>query len=609
MNGRAVQNNPNQPAPHDTASQDSVIGDSSEGKESSLSYLLGSKSDFMKNPQADDSQNADAIRVSPAEPPKSATPKPVDKVLINSPTITKPSTKFLYIILAMNLFIPFGQNFVFDFPQSLEEPLMTSLRVDTFKISMLYAVYSLPNLVFSPITGYVIEVIGCHNSAVIYTAIVFFGQAIIYAGVMYRNYTLVVVGRGIYGVGGEGLTILQLTINELWFYGNFLSVSVAWCDIVAVLGLLLGNYINPELLTMTRTLEMTFFVAALTCFGSALFGLGYYIYHRKYKSYLDEKEDLDESMIEDELDEINKTKAINDKTMKLLPLEDDAEDNPPSNTPQISFGFKSIKFFSATYWILCVVFLFLANCYYQFSNISTEILMNRYMYEFSETNKFTIVPEVAFIVVSPFLSVFIETKGKKPLWLVIASVGFLANYAWLFMIKPGKTNILYINFAINGLCYSIVTCALFSSVALSIPKAGVSMGYSVLTLVENFGLSALPLFFGKITKDRTVGSYNNCLLSLIILSALALLFSMLLLLYDIQGTRMLTLPENSKRVKQIRRVIDSDFVEKSLRSFSMSMLQSQQRDATGMFDDSVGVVTNPRSKLRTSSMAEQREKQ
>ena len=585
---------------------------SGDEKESSLSYLIGSQSQFVINPHVGSVKAAQPVSaVHENRPPESERKSQVlDKVVISDPNSEK-SNKYLYLILAMNLFIPFGQNFVFDFPQSLEDPLMTSLRIDTFKISMLYSAYSLPNLIFSPITGYIIEVIGCHNSAVVYTAIVFFGQTIIYAGILYRNFTVVIIGRGIYGIGGEGLTILQLTINEVWFYGNFLSVSVAWCDIVAVFGLLLGNYLNPELLTVTRTLDMTFFVAALTCFGSALFGLGYYIYHRKFKDKLDSREDLEESFVEDDLDEVNKTKAANDKTMKLLPLED-VEDSQQEKPPEISFGFKSIKYFSATYWILCVVFLFLANCYYQFSNISTEILMNRYMYEFSETNKFTIVPEVAFIVVSPFISVYIERKGHKPLWLVAASLIFLLNYTWMLLMKPAKSNMLFVAFIINGVCFSILTCALFSSVALSIPKAGVSMGYSILTLVENFGLSSLPLFFGKITKERTVASYNNCLMSLVILSALSLLFSGLLLLYDVRGSQMLTLPENSKRVKIIRRDIDSDFAEKSLKSWSMSMLKASagpDRDATAGLEESMAVVqgTNgEKPKVRTSSMGADR---
>ena len=492
------------------------------------------------------------------------------------------SKRYLLIVLLLNVFICFGQNYVFDFPQAMEGALIPWLKVETVQISLLYSIYSLPNIIFSPVTGYVIEKLGCNKSAVLYTALVFFGQLIIYYGIENRSYFYVILGRGIYGIGGEGLTILQLTINELWFYGNFLSMSVAWCDMVAVGGLFAGNYLNPELFTHTRTLKLTFFICSFLCFLSFLAGAGYYFVHNKY---IDKVALHDNDIEEDSFDQIavfknkegevaNKKKKYNNIVTQSMAPGGNAEEQ--FNTLKIEFGFKSIKYFNKTYWILCINMLLLANCYYQFTNIATEIFENRFGYTYDEANHFTIIPELAFLAISLPLSKWIEVRGNKPMFMLASAVIFFASYVMMYLMEPGKSNFLYVILVLLGTSYSILTCALFSSVALSIPKAGVSMGYSILTFIENFGLSFLPIYFGYISKDRTFESYNECILSLIILSVCAVISCAWLVVYDTQNTRLLTLPENSKKVKRLRRNIDSDFFE---RSFKASMMISKDEDS------------------------------
>ena len=480
----------------------------------------------------------------------------------------KKKTNHLLLLLALNLFIPFGQNYVFDFPQALAEPMMTSLRIDTDKISWLYTMYSLPNMIFSPITGYIIELIGCNNSAVVYTAITFIGQAIIYYGVVYQSYWYVFVGRGLYGIGGEGLTILQLTINELWFYGNFLSASVAWCDIFAIMGLLGGNFFNPQLFTAYRSLHMCFFVSCMICFFSFSISFVYYFVHNKYVHLVTHEHD-------DSLSELSGMGQLGTKKAQALGMsatEDKLFDNEEDNVEkiQLQFGFRSIKYFNATFWLLCLVFLALANCYYQFTNIATEVLQNRFMYSYESASNFTVIPELAFIIVSAPLSTLIETHGRKPLWMLICSIMFLTSYLWMYFMPFQPSNLLYVHFSMLGVGFAILTCALFSSVALSIPKAGVSMGYSILTLVENIGLSSLPPYFGYISRDRTKDAYNECILSLVVLSILSVILCSFLVLYDTKNTRLLTLPENSKRVRKLRKNIDSDYLERSVRDLGDS---------------------------------------
>jgi hypothetical protein len=108
------------------------------------------------------------------------------------------------------------------------------------------------------------------------------------------------------------------------------------------------------------------------------------------------------------------------------------------------------------------------------------------------------------------------------------------------------------------------------------------MGYSILTLIENVGLTILPLYFGQISAERSVESYNECILALVVLSIIGTVFCLLLLLHDTKNSKLLTLPENSKKVRKLRKGIDSDFLEKSVRgNTSVSFKQPDESNNTG----------------------------
>ena len=139
----------------------------------------------------------------------------------------------------------------------------------------------------------------------------------------------------------------------------------------------------------------------------------------------------------------------------------------------------------------------------------------------------------------------------------------LCNFFVMHNMKAGKSNLLYVNMFIIGFGNSILFSTIYTSVALTIPKSGVSMAYSILTTTENLGISIFPIFFGWLIEKRTVDSFNNALLSLQVISLCAVVASLALLLHDLKRYNVLELPENSRKVAHIRSQINSDYIRKS----------------------------------------------
>jgi len=501
----------------------------------------------------------------------------------------RPSQGYLLAVLGANLLVCFGINYVFDFPQALEDPLLRLFRVDTVKLELLYSMYALPNILCCPLSGYLIEKIGSQKAGLLFAFLALLGQSLCVNGIRTEQFDWLVVGRGLYGVGAEGLLILQATINEFWFSGRFLSVSNALCQLVNNFALLSGNFATPMVFERSRSLEKPLYVGGVVCLASLVVSLVYYFLYKAFSPR--RKEEQKEDDIDDEL-----------RNSDLFVL---MQQDPKF---KISFGFSSIKYFNTTFWLLCLVYLLLANATLQFTNIATDMITNRFTYDFDEAKYFTVMPQVSFILLSPVISKVIEAKGRKALALLVASVVLLVNYFVLHYMPVAKSNFLYLNMVLIGFSNAVLLSTIYSSVALTIPRQGVSMAYSILALVENLGISTLPLYFGWILKQRRIEDYNDALLSLQIIALLAVLASLLLLLHDVRQSRVLELPENSQRVASIRSQINSDFIRKSFHESMKNSRHGSRHESAGEEDEIFKSLKDPEKEASGRSVSDSKKK-
>jgi MFS family permease len=88
----------------------------------------------------------------------------------------------------------------------------------------LYSVYSYPNIILALFGGYIIDnVLGVRLGTVLFCSLVLIGQIIVSFGMEFRIYWVCIVGRFIFGLGGESLTVGQNYLTNMWFDGNILA--------------------------------------------------------------------------------------------------------------------------------------------------------------------------------------------------------------------------------------------------------------------------------------------------------------------------------------------------------------------------------------------------
>ena len=92
--------------------------------------------------------------------------------------------------------------------------------------NLLYTVYSLPNVVLPFFAGYFVDKYGAAVVSVFLTVALLLGQVVVSLGVVTLSPTIMVLGRVIFGLGGEGLCVAQSTIIAHWFKDRELALAM-----------------------------------------------------------------------------------------------------------------------------------------------------------------------------------------------------------------------------------------------------------------------------------------------------------------------------------------------------------------------------------------------
>jgi len=76
------------------------------------------------------------------------------------------------------------------------------------------------------------------------------GQLIFALGCSSKSVFLMLVGRAIFGLGGESINTTQLSIILQWFAPNEIAFALGLCLSTARLGNVLNDFISPRIATV-----------------------------------------------------------------------------------------------------------------------------------------------------------------------------------------------------------------------------------------------------------------------------------------------------------------------------------------------------------------------
>ncbi|CAO3572213.1 unnamed protein product [Mortierella alpina] len=152
-------------------------------------------------------------------------------------------------ILSLSCLLLFGNYFAYDNPAALNTQLQKYLDMPyndyQYLLSTLYSVYSLPNTVLPFFFGSLVDRFGPQAVLLGLSSCVCIGQTIFALGVQSRQVWMMLVGRAIFGIGGESCGVAQASITTMQFKGHELAFALGLNLCIARFGSVVNTLITP----------------------------------------------------------------------------------------------------------------------------------------------------------------------------------------------------------------------------------------------------------------------------------------------------------------------------------------------------------------------------
>ena len=174
------------------------------------------------------------------------------------------NSKWRWLALVLISLMPIGNYFCFDMPNILSTQIKELVTHEvnsenTIKYNQLYSFVSYPNIVLPLIGGIMASKLGLYKIMVSFSLFIIVGQLIFTAagffGTSDQNdnmpFIIAIVGRTIYGLGGEVLGVCQYTMISKWFKEKELSLSLSITLSVTWSGGIIWSLIVPPLVEAT----------------------------------------------------------------------------------------------------------------------------------------------------------------------------------------------------------------------------------------------------------------------------------------------------------------------------------------------------------------------
>jgi len=251
---------------------------------------------------------------------------------------------------------------------------------------LLYTVYSVPNVILPFFGGYFVDKFGVRVCLITFMAMLVIGQMVFAIGVGNKSWTLMFLGRVLYGFGGESLSVANSAVLSEWFKGKELAFAFGLNLSIARLGSVANNFVSPRLASGVS-------IDFACWFGVILTGVG--LLSTVAISVIDKAFDTGADGVNQPL--IAGDDEEEDRITKKNPVSHDIEGDTVNYDEDIlaSFGapeklpppeMKDVLKFSQAFWLLAISCVVVYGCVLPFNNIASTLLLERSYFQSPESD-------------------------------------------------------------------------------------------------------------------------------------------------------------------------------------------------------------------------------
>jgi len=419
----------------------------------------------------------------------------------------------------------FGSYYCYDNPSALKVQLQKWLNnLNGVQYNLLYSVYSFPNFILPFFGGYFVDRFGTNRTLVVFLCFIVIGQAVFALGTQLKIFGVVVLGRVLFGFGGESLCVAQSTLLALWFVGKEVAFAMGLNLSIARLGSVVNDYVSPAIYHAFNV-PMALWFGLLVTFMSLTSGIILvFVENAAIRKGNEGRQHADD-----------------DEQQRLKQQEDDAQ---PVQRIQLS----DVKNFPVSFWLITFSCVVVYSTVLPFNNILGQFLQNKYHYGLSKADRVLSIPFTIAAAATPFLGGIVDRFGHRT-YLLCACGATLATAHGLFAFTHVTP---YVPLVIIGISYSVYAAAIWPSVAYVVREHELGTAYGVVTAIQNIGLGVTPLVVGVI-KDH-FGTYKYVEFMFMCIAIVGFILGIILIIHNARINGVLNLSSKKAQAQRAREI-------------------------------------------------------
>lgn len=375
---------------------------------------------------------------------------------------TPTSKSHRFMALVFMCLLGFGSYFCYDNPGALQDHFKEDLKISTTQFSLIYSIYSWPNVVLCFLGGFLIDrLFGIRLGTVIYMLILLVGQLLFASGGILDAFWLMILGRFIFGIGAESLAVAQNSYAVLWFKGKELNMVFGLQLSVARFGSTVNFWVMQPIYDYVskfyqghRALGVVLLLATLTCVMSLICAL--------ILGWMDKRAE------------------------RIL----QRNSNPAGQIPKLT----DIFTFKAPFWMVSIICVAYYVAIFPFIALGQNFFVDRFGLTKKEANTVDSLVYLIAAVSSPVFGFIIDKLGRNVTWVFTATLTTIGAHALLTFTQLTP----YVGMIIMGLSYSMLAASLWPLVALIIPEYQLGTAYGFCQSIQNLGLAVITIIAGII---------------------------------------------------------------------------------------------------------------
>lgn len=421
------------------------------------------------------------------------------------------SSQIRFLILCSSSAFMFGNYYFFDQTSATQVAIREQTGMSESTFGLLSSIYSWPNVVLPLFGGILIDRLGVRAACLGFTSLVAAGSFVFTMGLWWRSVHLLVMGRLVFGLGGESQNVASLTIISRWFAGKELAFAMAVSLAVSRLGSVAVFNSQPQLIRESGVTQ-----ASLCGTYLCLFSLGAAVC-TVWLDWLGQRRIAARELNAGLQGASELPRAASDEAVNL----------------------RDCMSFNKLFWLVAVTCVSVYMAAFPFLQVtSAPYLEERFRFDKDQANFITSLPNLVSAFASPLAGLMADRWGQRPPIMAMGTLAFILCYGGLLVYPPCEQCWSVVGFyAVIGLALSLFGSVIWPCIPLVTPVSAHGTAMGLTTAMQNLGMALTPLALSGM--HSATGSFTLPFVYIIFSCVMGLVAGISIWIVDARGERTL----------------------------------------------------------------------